>query len=112
MLIETFHPPGDLYQHHSHLISMQLFSSIQLVDQYGRWEGSFTWEKAEHGSRTMGRSWWIELGRWDYSGVREITIVYDGCIDSIRVVYDKMASRFWRQTWRQWSDQTSKVEAG
>lgn len=34
---------------------------------------------------------------WDdgsYNGLREITLVYDRCIDSIRVVYDKNGKRF------------------
>ena len=53
---------------------------------------------------------------WDdgsYSGVREITIVYDGCIDSIRVVYDKNGEPVsGDKHGGSGGDQTSKVEAG
>ncbi|KAA8540313.1 hypothetical protein F0562_024124 [Nyssa sinensis] len=51
-------------------------------------------------TQTCGKRKTILLGPWggngganwddgSYNGVREITLVYDRCIDSIRVVYDK-----------------------
>lgn len=43
-------------------------------------------------------SWGGNGGKsWDdgnFTGVREITLVYDRCIDSIRVVYDKNGKPF------------------
>ncbi|KAJ9692146.1 hypothetical protein PVL29_011292 [Vitis rotundifolia] len=83
MLIETFHPPGDLYQHHSppHLPC----SSSHLSNWWINMEGG------KMLSVVVG-PWGGGGSSWDdgsYSGVREITICYGWCIDSIRVVYDK-----------------------
>lgn len=39
-----------------------------------------------------GRSW--DDDGTSFTGVREITLVYDRCIDSIRVVYDKNGKPF------------------
>ncbi|XAR49965.1 hypothetical protein NMG60_11004157 [Bertholletia excelsa] len=58
-------------------------------------------EKEQAGGKKMG----IVVGPWggsggtywddgSFSGVREITLVYDRCIDSIRVVYDKNGKPF------------------